>query len=88
MTRKSKKLEEIVNLTELEEIVENIETLELDAIFVQKINENTMMIVDERISGHVPYNVENIILLIIFAAITRCNTFTEIHIFGCPTSNG
>ena len=83
MAKKSKVLEEIINLNELMETVEDIETLEPDALFVQKINENAMMIIDERISGYVLHSVESIISLIIFAVIARCDTFTEIHIFGC-----
>lgn len=42
-----------------------------------------MMIVDKRINGYVMHSVESIILLTIFAVIANCNTFTEIHIFGC-----
>ncbi len=83
MTRKSKALEEIININELLEKVEDIETLEPDALFIQKINEGIMMIVDERINGYVMHSVESIILLTIFAIIANCNTFTEIHIFGC-----
>ena len=83
MARKSKVLEEIINLDGLVEKVDDIETLEPDVIFVQKINENAMMIVDERISGYVLHSVESILLLVIFAIIAKSNTFTEIYIFGC-----
>ncbi|MDE5539258.1 MAG: ISAs1 family transposase [Bacilli bacterium] len=83
MARKSKVLEEIISLDEFSEKVENIEVLEPDVIFIQKINDNAMMIIDERISGYVLHSVESILLLIIFAVIANCNTFTEIYIFGC-----
>ncbi len=83
MAKKSKILEQIINLDELSEKIEDIETLEPDAIFMQRINDTAMMIVDERIHGYVLHSVESIILLIIFAVIAKCNTFTEIHIFGC-----
>lgn len=83
MARKSKVLEEIININELLEKVEDIETLEPDALFIQKINDSVMMIVDERINGYVMHSVESIVLLMIFAIIANCNTFTEIHIFGC-----
>jgi len=83
MARKSKALEKIINIDELLEKVEDIETLEPNALFIQKINESVMMIVDERVNGYVMHSVESIILLAIFAIIANCNTFTEIHIFGC-----
>lgn len=83
MARKSKILEEIISLEELSEKVENIEILEPDVIFIQRINDNAMMIIDERISGYVLHSVESILLLVIFAIIANCNTFTEIYMFGC-----
>ena len=83
MAKKSKVLEEIINLDGLDEKVDDIETLEPDAIFVQKINENAMMIVDKRTMGYVLHSVESILLLVIFAILTKSNTFTEIYIFGC-----
>ena len=83
MARKSKILEEILDLEGFEEKVDDIEILEPDVIFVQKINDNAMMIVDERVSGYVLHSVESILLLVIFAVIAKSNTFTEIYIFGC-----
>lgn len=83
MARKSKILEEITTLEELAEKVDNIEMLEPDALFIEKLNNNAMMIVDERITGYVQHSVESILLLVIFAIIANCNTFTEIYIFGC-----
>lgn len=83
MAKKSKILEEIINLDGFGEKVEDIEILEPDVMFVQKINDNAMMIVDERVIGYTLHSVESIILLIIFAIIARSNTFVEIYIFGC-----
>ena len=83
MAKKSKVLEEIVNLNGLSEKIEDIETLEPDVLFIQKINDNAIMIVDERVSGYVIHSVESIILLVIFAIIANCNKFTEIYLFGC-----
>lgn len=83
MARKSKILEEITNLNGLAEKIDDIETLEPDVIFIQKINDNAMMIVDERINGYVLHSVESILLLVIFAVIAKSNSFTEIYIFGC-----
>lgn len=83
MARKSKILEEITTLEELSEKVDNIEMLEPSALFIEKLNSNAMMIVDERIIGYVQHSVESILLLVIFAIIANCNTFTEIYIFGC-----
>lgn len=83
MARKSKILEEIINLNGLAEKIDDIETLEPDVIFIKKINDNAMMIVDERINGYVLHSVESILLLVIFAIIAKSNSFTEIYIFGC-----
>ena len=83
MARKSKILEEITNLNGLAEKIDNLETLELDIILIKKINDNAMMIIDERINGYVLHSVESILLLVIFAILAKSNSFTEIYIFGC-----
>lgn len=44
MARKSKILEEIKNMEGLNKKVKEIETLEPDAVFIQKINDSVMMI--------------------------------------------
>ena len=82
MARKSKKLEEIKVIFEMDNI-EEIETLETCAIFVEKINEKASMIVDKREMGYVLHSVESILLVVIFAMLANCNTFKEMYIFGC-----
>lgn len=85
MARKSELLENIIKLSDLMEKVdeEEIEKLEPDVAFIERINDNAMMIVDERVSGYVLHSVESILLLVIFAIIANSNTFTEMYIFGC-----
>ena len=84
MAKKSKVLQDvtsIINLLEPEDI-ENIEMLEPDVLFIQNINDNASLIVDERINGYVLHSLESVLLLVIFAIIANCNTFTEIYFFG------
>lgn len=83
MARKSKSLNEIISMLESEEKVEDIERLEPDVIFVQRINDNASLIVDQRVNGYVLHSVESVILLVIFAIMANCNTFTDIYIFSC-----
>lgn len=83
MAKKAKKLEEIVNIINLNYELEEIEQLEPDVLFIEKINDNATYIVDERVNGYVLHTLESIILLVIFAVIAKSNTFEEIYIFGC-----
>lgn len=83
MARKSKELEEITKILKIEEInEENIELLEPEVTFIEKINDNSIYILDERIQGSVLHSLESVILLVIFAIIARCDTFVDIHLFG------
>ena len=83
MARKSKELEEITKIFKMEEIAEeNIELLEPEVTFIEKINDNSIYILDERIEGSVVHSLESVILLVIFAVIARCDTFVDIYLFG------
>ena len=83
MARKSKELEEISKILKIEEIEEDkIELLEPEVIFIEKLNDNSIYILDERIEGSVLHTLESVILLVIFAVIARCDTFVDIHLFG------
>lgn len=82
MARISRELEKILEIDKFVEKVEDIETLEPDVIFIQKLNDNASLIVDERTTGYVLHSVESVLLLVIFAIIANCNKFTEIYMFG------
>ena len=83
MARKSTRLNEIISLLENEERIEDIEMLEPDVVFIQRITDNASLIIDERVNGYVLHSVESVLLLVIFGIIANCNTFTDIYIFGC-----
>ena len=85
MARKSKELQEIVNIIRLEDLMEDfeeIEELEPEVTFIENINSNAVYIVDERINMRVLHSLESVILLVIFAIIANCNNFADIHMFG------
>lgn len=83
MSRKSKELENILNLFNADEFIdeEEFELMDIDAKFIYKLNENASYIVDERNLGYVLHSVESILLSVIFAIIANCNTFVQIHLF-------
>ena len=63
--------------------IEDIETLEPDVEFIQNIYDNSILIIDERVNGYGLHSLESVLLLVIFAMIANCNTFSEIYAFGC-----
>ncbi len=63
--------------------VEDVETLEPDVEFIQNIHDNAVLIIDERVNGYVLHSLERVLLLVIFAMIANCNTFSEIYAFVC-----
>lgn len=83
MARKSKELIDILELFNEDEFLdeEELELMNIDAKFIYKLNENASYIVDERNLGYVLHSVESIILSVIFAIITNCNNFVQIHLF-------
>lgn len=84
MAKKSYHLEELINtMKEFDCEIEDIETLEPDVEFIQNIHDNAVFIIDERVNGYVLHSLESVLLLVIFAMIANCNTFSEIYAFGC-----
>ncbi len=83
MAREAKKLKNIIDIFDEEEFITEEELIELniDAKFINSLNENALYIVDERIIGSVIHSIESIILSVIFAIIANCNTFVQIHLF-------
>lgn len=85
MAKKSKELENIIEIFEYEERIdeEELEKIEIDVKFIYQIQENALFITDERDTDYVLHSVESIILTLIFAIIANCNTFVQIHLFMC-----
>lgn len=83
MARKSKELNDIIELFDEEYFLEEeqIDNLTIDAKFIQEFNNNTCYIIDNRKLGAVLHSVESVILSVVFAIIAKCNTFVEIHLF-------
>lgn len=84
MAKKSQKLERIVNIFSEEEMImdDEIETLKIDSEFIYEIKNNALFITEERELGYVLHSLESIILLLIFAMLANCNTFTQIYLFS------
>ncbi|MBP3921200.1 MAG: transposase family protein [Bacilli bacterium] len=85
MAKKSKELENIIEIFEYEERIdeEKLEKMEIDVKFIYQMQENALLITDERDTDYVLHSVESIILTLIFAIIANCNTFVQIHLFMC-----
>lgn len=81
MSRISKELQEITNIFEEDDFVDDIELMDIDAKFIYEFNINASYITEEREIGKIEHSIESIILTVIFAIISRCNTFNEIEIF-------
>lgn len=83
MARKSKQLEEIISVFKEEDYIdeEMFDKEFIDAKFIYDLNEKASYIVDERQLGYVLHSVESILLSVIFAILSNCNTFVEIHLF-------
>lgn len=86
MARKSKELENIIDMLNSDEIIneDQIEELKLDAKFIYELKENVIYIIDDkRDEIYLLHSIESIILTVIFALIANCNTFVQIHLFLC-----
>lgn len=83
MARVSKELNNIIEMFDEEDFITEEELIELniDAKFINNLNENALYIIDERIIGSVIHSIESIILSVIFAIMANCNTFVQIHLF-------
>lgn len=83
MARVSKELNNIIEMFDEADFITEEELIELniDAKFINNLNENALYIIDERIIGSVIHSIESIILSVIFAIMANCNTFVQIHLF-------
>lgn len=84
MSKISKELTELKKILEEDEIEtyrnETIEKLDLDFL-IDYIYENEFVIEDTRHYGYTLHSVESIILIVIFAMLSNCNTYKEIELF-------
>ena len=64
MARKSKKLNELINIFDEEDFIneEEIESIDLNTEFIMSIKENTIYITEERQIGKVLHDIEQILL--------------------------
>lgn len=84
MAKKVIYLEELIKVMDKFDCeIEDIEVLEPDVEFIQNIHDNSVLIIDERVNDYVLHSLESVLLLVIFAMIANCNTFSEIYTFGC-----
>ena len=84
MAKKAVYLDELIKVVDKFDCkIEDIETLEPDVEFIQNIHDNSILIIDERVNDYVLHSLESVLLLVIFAMIANCNTFSEIYAFGC-----
>lgn len=81
MARVSKELEQIKNMFKEDELIVSIEELNIDSEFICGIKDNACYIIDKRENGKVLHEIENIILIVIFAIMAKCDQFEEIEIF-------
>lgn len=82
MARKSKQLEEIKDIIQIEELKEiDFENLTIETEFVHLIKENALYIVDIRYEGKILHSIDSILLSVIFALLAKCDTFEEIELF-------
>ena len=84
MSKVSKELIEFKKLLEEDEIEtyknETIEELNLDFL-IDYVYENEYILEDNRHYGYTLHSVESIILIVIFAMLSNCNTYKEIELF-------
>lgn len=84
MSKISKELTELKKTLEEDEMEtyknETIEELDLDFL-IDYIYENEFVLEDTRHYGYTLHSVESIILIVIFAMLSNCNTYKEIELF-------
>ena len=84
MSKISKELTEFKKILEEDEIEtyknETIEELDLDFL-IDYIYDNEFILEDTRHYGYTLHSVESIILIVIFAMLSNCNTYKEIELF-------
>ena len=84
MSKVSKELIEFKKLLEEDEIEtyknETIEELNLD-LLIDYVYENEYILEDNRHYGYTLHSLESILLIVIFAMLSNCNTYKEIELF-------
>ena len=85
MARVAKAFKNLSNLFSDNDIIDEsiIEELEISCEFVYEVENNAIYVVDKRDETHILHSLESIILTLIFAMMSNCNRFTEIHLFMC-----
>ena len=83
MARKSKKLETIINMIDIEEKIEEeeLEKLDFDKEFILTLQSNANLLSDKRDSCYSYHSIESVLLLVIFGIMANCNTFVRIYLF-------
>ena len=83
MARKSKKLEEIMDVFDEDDYIDEneLEELEIDCNFIYELETNCFSITDKRDDTHITHSIESVVLTIIFALLANCNTFEQIYLF-------
>ena len=83
MARKSKKLEEIIDVFDEDDYIDEneLEELEIDCNFIYELETNCFSITDKRDDTHITHSIESVVLTIIFALLANCNTFEQIYLF-------
>ena len=84
MSRISKELIEFKNMLEIDDYEtykdEEIESLNLDFL-IDYVYENEFILEDDRHCGYTLHSVETILLIVIFAMLSNCNTYKDIELF-------
>ena len=83
MARKSKELETIINMLDIEEKIDEqeLEKLDFDKDFILNLQINANLLSDKRDSSYSYHSLESILLLVIFGIMADCNTFVKIYLF-------
>ena len=83
MARKSKELETIINMMNIEDKIEEseLEKIDFDKDFFLSLYEYTDLLTDKRDQIYTYHSLESILLLVVFAIMANCNTFVQIYLF-------
>ena len=85
MARKSKELEEIIEMFNEDERIDEdeIEKIDFEKEFILDLESRANLLTDKRQNENIIHSVESILLLVIFAVMANCNTFVQIYLFMC-----
>ena len=83
MAKKSKDLEELIGVLDIEEYIDedNIEESDLH-LFIEAFKGEAEYMEDKRQYGYVLHSLEEILIIVILALMANCNNFVEIHLFA------